>query len=273
MAELQILIAAYGPDALMRISSLRHDTYPGVEYVVSWQNYENGLVPDEIKERKDFKIFLEDSIGLCNNRNALLQHATADFALVSDDDLIYENEHLNNALHAFENNSQYHFLTFQYESKDFPKKYPGNSFVFPKTPKGYFVTSMEMGFNLKKIREDFGKAAFRFNPAYGVNGTTFYCGEEDILIYELQKKGMRGKYLPVTICENTDSTTSERIGNFEGFIETKGAVVSYIKPITWPMRMLTHAWRARKEIPIIRYCKWWLSGIKKARIQRVFENY
>lgn len=263
MVKLQVLICAYGPGAMENLATLHHTSIPEVEYLISWQKSDSQRIPDSLKNRKDINIYFETSEGLSNNRNALLRKAEADYVLIGDDDLIYENYHLINALQAFENNPEYHFLTFRYESEGFPKKYPEESFSFPKTPKGYFVTSMEIGFNLKKICEDFGEETIRFNPAFGINGSTFCCGEEDILIYELQKKGMRGKYLPITICENTDSTTSERIGNFEGFIETKGAVVSYIKPFTWPLRMLTHAWRARKEIPIIRYCKWWLSGVKK----------
>ena len=273
MAELQVLISAFGPRALERIASLRHDSHPEVEYIVGWQKHEGAEIPRSLRERKDFRILPLDSTGLCNNRNDLLAKAEARFVLTGDDDLIYTERHLETALKGFRENPACHFLTFKYESEDYPKTYPDRSFNLKKPPRGYFLTSMELGLNLEKIRSDFGRNAVEFNPAFGVNGTHFGSGEEDLLLASMLRKGMKGIFIPEYVCVNTDSTTSERIGHTREFIETKGAVITRIRPATCHLRMLAHAHRAAKQgIPFFTYCKWWLSGAHKARKGKVFKN-
>lgn len=273
---IDVLIAAYGEDALEKIGSLPHAPYPGVRYVVSWQNYDRTRIPESIESREDFLIHFEDSTGLCNNRNALISLAQGEIAVVSDDDLIYEASHFENIINAFAGNPDRHFLTFRYSSELYPKSYPKESFPLSKPPKGYFVTSMELAFNLKKIKEDFGSYAdLHFNPFFGVNGSAFGSGEEDILISSLLKKGYSAKFIPRDICVNTDSTTSERIGASREFIETKGAVMLLIKPSSWFLRMLSHAYRADRSkgenrVPFFKYCGWWLAGVRKARKIKVF---
>ena len=277
MCKLQILIAAYGPDALEKIASLPHPSFPGVEYLVCWQNHDKDRIPDSLRERKDFKIYFEESTGLCNNRNALLEKAGDCPVLISDDDLAYKEAHLNNVIEGFRQNPDCHFLTFKYHSDAYPKTYPEEGFDIQNPPKGYFVTSMELALNLKKIRSEGNEQeSLYFNPAFGVNGTVFICGEEDLLIDSMLKKGFSGRFVPSEVCVNTDSTTAERQGNTREFIETKGAVISHIRPSTWLPRMLTHALRAAKEsgenrIPFLTYCKWWMAGVRKARKKKVFK--
>lgn len=283
MSELLILISAYGPQALEKIASLRHESCQNVRYIVGWQKYDVRRIPSFLKQRKDFTILYEETVGLCNNRNALLKYAWDEivtvtdydvYALIADDDLEYTANNLNAAFKAFETNPRSHILTFQYASALFPKKYPSKSFDIRRPPKGYFVTSMELGFNLSLFKQSFENLEpIYFHPAFGVNGTLFGCGEEDLLLSRLLRKDCTGTYIPVEICSNTESTTSERISDTEAFIETKGAVMGYLKPYTWPLRMWTHAWRARKNVSLFKYCLWWLNGRGKARKARVFKNY
>lgn len=279
MADLQILISAYGPAALEKIGALEHARCPGVEYLVGWQKYDAFRIPSHLENRDDFKIISLDNTGLCNNRNALIERATAPIVVISDDDLEYRSEHLMNVKEAFDRHPDQHFITFRYESRGFPKVYPPQAFDIRRPPKNYFVTSMELAFNLEKIIKDYrNKAIINFNPAFGVNGSVFGSGEEEILIARLLRRGLKGMFIPEDICINTESTTSERIGSTRNFIETKGASISYVKPHSVLLRMLTHAWRAHKEkeekyIPFIDYCKWWLRGMAKAKKHKVFKNY
>lgn len=268
MTDLQVLISTYGPRGLDSVAALPHPAMDGVEYLVSWQAHEDKPVPESLRNRKDFIIFREESLGLCNNRNALLSQASAPLVVISDDDLEYEEVHLRAVLRAFRENPDAHFLTFRYASERFPKPYPSHSFDLRKPPKGYFVTSMELALNLKKMRED-GFGLPEFDPAFGINGTTFCCGEEDLLVYGMLKRGMSGRFIPEDICMNTDSTTSERIGATQPCIEAKGAVMRRIKPLSWPLRMITHALRSSKtkgsqHVAFLSYCRWWLNGVRKS---------
>lgn len=272
MPKIQVLIAAYGPDALERISLLPHASYPGVEYLIGWQNFDMRRVPPAISERSDFRIIFEKSSGLCNNRNALLREADGDIAVIADDDLAYEISHFEVLFKGIEDNPSCHFLTFRYHSDIVPKTYPAESFPLNRPPKGYFVTSMELVFNLKRIKSDFGSLKdVLFHPAFGVNGSLFCCGEEDIMVERLLRKGYKGKFIPQEICTNTDSTTSDRISHTRIFVETRGAVLLYIKPFSWPLRMIAHS--LRSDIPLARYCKWWLAGVRKAVAAKIFKDY
>ena len=271
-ADIRVLIAAYGPDALERIASLPHPRAQGVAYFVSWQCHQDTPVSRSLAEREDFMIFREESVGLCNNRNALLKYAGDGIALISDDDLAYASDHFENVRKAFGDNPECHILAFRYASQDYPKRYPGKGFDLKKPEKGYFVTSMEIALNAGLIKREFGSMkTVEFHPAFGVNGTLFGSGEEDILICRLLRRGFKGRYIPAEICVNTESTTSERTGDTEGFIQTKGAVMTYISPLTWPLRMLTHAFRS--DLPLLKYCRWWLAGVRKAHKNGVFRCY
>lgn len=276
-SQLQVLIVTKGQGGIERIARCRHPHVPGVEYLVSWQDSDMSKIPEELKERSDFKIYPTDSIGISHNRNAIFKHATADYLLLSDDDLNYSCEGLKGAIKSFEENPEYSFLTFKYSSETFPKRYPEKSFDFNgRIPKGYYHNSIEIGINLKAARKfiEFD-AVLKFNPNFGINGTHFISGEEDIFIERLKRYGHKGKFIPLVIAEHAGDTTGTRMANTEPFIRTKGAVMLYLKPRTWLPRMIAHALRARKEggkeAPgFLSYCLWWLKGVKEARKFRVF---
>ena len=271
MPELQILISTYGRDALKKIAALPHPRMRGVEYLVGWQGHDDAAVPEELQSRDDFRILRLDSVGLSNSRNAMMEEATAPLAAVSDDDLAYTEQHLLNIIESFRDHPEMDFIAFRYASDVCPKNYPEESFDLSRPPRGYFVTSMELVLNLGRIRRKGKMACVWFNKAFGVNGTTFGSGEEDILITRMLRGGLRGVYLPLDICLNTESTTSDRIRGSRGFVETLGACHLYINPKSWPLRMVSHALRQR-GIPAWRFCRWWIAGVGKARHNDVFAD-
>ena len=276
MADLQVLIAAYGGDAAEKIASLSHPELPGVEYLVSWQNFDTSKIPDSLNQRSDFKIFYEESTGLSNNRNNLLQKASAPVVLISDQDVAYSQKHIKTILDSFEEYPDCDFLAFRYSSSDFPKVYPRTSFQLDSAPKGYFLSSIELALNLKRIKKLGNLSHWQFNPFFGINGKLFGCAEEDVLMANVRNKGYRGRFIPADICLHTGPTTSERKGAAKECIEAKGAAMIFIKPGTWTLRMLIHAWRASRnpsaKTPFFQYCRWWMEGVRKARANKVFAH-
>lgn len=275
--KLQVLIAAYGPDALERIAVNSHPIYPDVEYLVNWQNHQDREIHQSLKDRTDFKIFRDKEIGLCNGRNSLIRHSSAEWLLISDDDVRYTEENLRNLLKAFEEFPDSAVLTFKYDSGRNHKVYPDEGFNLAKAPKGYFVSSIEMALNRKVLYPLIvpSRGAL-FNPAFGVNGSLFGSGEEDVLLHKIIKSDFKGRYVPTVVASHASSSTSERNALTRGFIETKGAVFLYIKPASWPLRMLAHARKASSQsgdnrIGFLRYCHWWLSGALKAHKHKVFK--
>lgn len=275
----QILIVTKGKEGIERISSNPHARETDMEYIVSWQDADMENIPENLKTREDFKIYPTDSIGISNNRNAAFRHATAPYIMLADDDLEYTSLHLRNIKKGFLTNPDCSILAFKYASPDFPKDYPDIPFELNgRHPKGYHITSFELGFNLEKIRELKGNLQdLEFNPNFGIGGKFFGSGEEDIVVAKMLRRGHKGRFLPSTIAIHRGPTTGMRDGSKEKFIETKGACLSYIKPYSWMPRMLVHAWRACRNkgearIPFGRYCSWWLAGVKKARENNVFSN-
>lgn len=277
-SRLQILIASYGEDGLRNITNETHPAVAEVEYIVNWQHHGDREVPQELQERKDFRIIRDENCGLCRARNNLLTHATADWIVISDDDVSNTEEHIRSVLKATEENPECAILTFRYESSKKHKEYPDDSFDISQPPKGYFVSSIEMVLNLGKIKSEGSFQDIKlFNPAFGINGDIFCCGEEDILIKRLLKSGFKGKYIPSTIASHHSESTGERLYNTRSFIETKGASFLYLHPLGWPLKMITHALRAEREkgdkrVSFLNYCRWWLSGMHKARKNKVFKE-
>lgn len=269
--QVQILISTFGKDGLERITSQNYPETDNISYLISWQNSQGLEVPEWLRERKDMTIIRESSTGLCNNRNAALRKAQGPWVVIADDDLHYTPEQLMNLLKALKENQEADFLAFRYRNENFPKAYPEYSFEIGREPKNYFTSSVELAMNLRQLREKrFREDGEWFNPAFGINGTIFSSGEEDILIAEFLKKGFQGKYIPKYITTHSSPTTSEKAEDTREFIETKGAVMLYVKPHSWPLRMLTHAWRS--SVPFGRYCRWWVDGVRKARKNKVFER-
>lgn len=281
LPEIQILIAAYGPEALARISSLSHPACSGLKYLVSWQNYGSGDIPEDLNSRNDFEIILSDTKGVAVNRNNLIYNSdkNVDFLLMSDDDVSYSEQQLETLFSAIKLNKDVCFLTFKYYSETWPKQYPSFTFDLNHPPKNYYVGGMEIGWNVKKIKERFKNLdVIFFHPAFGINGELFSSAEEPLLIKRMLNEGLSGRFIPEFICTHEGNSTMHRSGLSQGFIETKGASILYLKPKTWFLRMIVHAYRAQKgkgaqHIPFMRYCKWWLRGVRRAKKNNVFKSY
>lgn len=274
--SLQVLISAYGPEALSRIASLPHPAYTGVEYLVGWQNSADAAVPQALQERDDFRILRLDSKGLCRSRNALLSEASAPWVLISDDDIEYTSDSFRIILEATRRNSDCGILTFRFDSTVCSRQYPDIPFSLANPPKGYFATSFEILLNRALILA-IDPGLLRFHEAFGINGNFFGSGEEELLLHRLLRHGIKGEFMPATICRHDAPTTAEKIRNSREETEAKGAAMLYLQPSTWPLRMLCHAARAMRDsenrVNPVSYCRHWLAGVKKARTHKLFKDY
>ncbi len=258
---LQVLIVAYGADGIRRVAAGAHPAVSGVEYLVSWQKAECEI-PSEL-ERPDFRIVRTTTRGSASNHNNTLRLATAPLLLLADDDLSYSAEGLRGIIDAFDRHPDCDILTFKYDS-DCPKRYPEIEFPITKAPKGYYTTMFEIAFRRASLPEN-----VRFNEHFGVN-CDFCAGEEDLFLHAMLESGMKGRFIPETICFHPGPTTCDRKPQRE-LLEAKGAVFTRLKPYTWPLRMIAHALRAGKG-RFFSYCSQWYSGVRKARRLKVFES-
>lgn len=255
---LQVLISTYGRQGIERLASLPHPVMEGVEYIVSWQYGDDApVIPEPLKQRKDFTILPNGTRGLTINRNLALEAATAPLVLISDDDVEYSEEGLRNVIKGFEDNPEADYINFKYDSDDNPIPHFPQKADLRKPPKGWSTGgSFEIAFRLDSIR----KHNIRFNTLFGI-GAPFPSGEEDLLLHDVIKAGLHPIYLPVTIVTHQGTTTSMRTQSQDSFIRTKGAVFMILHPLSWPLRMIAHAVRFSKSAAERkRYIKAWLKG-------------
>lgn len=275
MTQLQVLICTFGPDGIRRVAECRHPQVDGVEYIVSWQLPEGEPEIPPCLDRSDFRIFPSKTRGLSVNRNLAFSHASAPLLLISDDDVEYTPERLRDVIDAFAQNEDCDFICFRYESDSYPKKYPEKGFHFSeKPPKGYYTTSFEIALRGRALsaNDSGGKTPITFNENFGI-GAPFGCGEEEIFIHDMIRAGLKGRFIPRTICRHDAATTATKENGGKEFIQTKGAMIGYLHPHTWPLRMLAHSLRQTGGLKRrFLYIRHWLSGFMKARRAGVYSG-
>lgn len=273
MTQLQVLICTFGPDGIRRVAECRHPQVDGVEYIVSWQLPEGEPEIPHCLDRSDFRIFPSKTKGLSVNRNLAFSHATAPLLLISDDDVEYTQEELLTVIDAFAQNEDCDFICFRYQSDSYPKNYPEKAFHFSeKPPKGYYTTSFEIALRGRALSANAsgGKTSIAFNENFGI-GAPFGCGEEEIFIHDMIRAGLKGKFIPWTICRHDAPTTATKENGGKEFIQTKGAMIGYLHPATWPLRMLAHSLRQTGGLKRrLLYIRHWFSGFMKARRAGVY---
>lgn len=260
---LDICIAAYRRKGLERLVSMSHPSLPGVRYIVSWQYAADAPddIPQEILLRKDMSVFPTDTVGLGANREKALEKAEAPLVLLSDDDVSYTAEEIQSVIAAFQTYPNHDFLIFRYRSDKNPRSFPDYEFDFENQPKNFPFGGPTIAFRLSKVREK----GVRFNPLFGVN-SMFNHGEDTLFVYDMSKKGLKGRYIPANCCRHEDSSTGMRLLKEPEFIAAKGALLYSIFPISWPLRMLTHTLREAEGVKSrLQYMGNWLKGVKKFR--------
>lgn len=270
MTQLQVLICTIGEDGINRVVNTYRPEVEGVEYLISWQQPDEKIeIPEELAIRKDYKVYITKSKGLCKNRNYAIQCASAPLCLISDDDVSYKTEELTNLISVFDKNPNSDIITVKYHSENYPKAYPDYSFNFPNVPKGYYVTSFEIAFRLAKV-----KNRIKMNENFGIGATVFKSGEEDIFIFDAFKNGLNLRFEPIFVGTHNHSTTGDRDNQEPYFWKVKGAVFYHLHRRTWLPRIIVNAWRESKktEKTIFYFLKYAFAGIIYARRNNVFKE-
>ncbi|MDE6272663.1 MAG: glycosyltransferase [Muribaculaceae bacterium] len=260
MIQLQVLISAYGAKGIQSVASLPHPEVEGVSYLVSWQYADDSPeIPRSLLDRKDFTVIPTSTRGLSINRNLALEASSAPLLLLGDDDIIYSREYLLAVIEAFRSHPDVDFICFRYKSERHPVDHPVSELRLTKPP--WWLISFCMAFR----RDVIEKSGVRFDERFGI-GAEFPSAEESVFLNDLLRKGIKALYLPVTVAEHPGATTVMRTETMPDFISAKAAAFVKIYPLTWPMRMITHALRfsdSMKERQ--RYISIWLDAVRRFR--------
>ncbi len=263
MTQLQVLISAYGEEGLRRVASLPHPEVDGVSYLVSWQYGDDApVIPQELLDRKDFTVIPTPTRGLSVNRNLALEASSAPLLLLGDDDIIYTEEYLLRVIDSFNRYPDIDFICFRYHSENHPVVHPAEERHLSTPP--WWLISFCMAFR----RSAMEKTGVRFDERFGI-GAEFPSAEESVFLNDLLRKGIKAMYLPLTVAEHPGATTVMKTETMPDFISAKAAAFVKIYPLSWPLRMMTHAlrfspsWKERR-----RYLRIWMEAVGRFRRSR-----
>lgn len=238
----EILISTYGADGLERLAregSLPH--IEGVSYLISWQRGDCAIDIPLSLFREDVRVVIASSTGSGANRANAIVHAKGDWCMVADDDLVFNTEGIRELVRNLEAQGQLDFALVQSSGGD-NKSFPAREYdVFPLA-KNHFVTEFEIVVRLQSLRD----AGINFNPHFGV-GKELRAGEGAVLLYEMKRKKLRGRYFPIVLACHPELTTSERLALDAGVLRSEGVVVALNYPVSGLLRVPLMVWRRSRR--------------------------
>lgn len=201
---LEVLISTCGPEGLERTAAMHLPRIEGVRYLVSAQLPVPVQIPAAL-DRTDVKVVFTPTRGLSVNRNHALAHATGDVLLIADDDLEFDPDGLRQIIKVFEADAFLDFAAFRHTGGD-GKWFPSQGFSFAdKEPKGYYLTSFELALRRTSLPSD-----IRFPENMGVGTPCFGAGEENVFMLLMRRRGMNGRFFPITVACHPAFTTGAR---------------------------------------------------------------
>ncbi len=244
VVRLQILIASFG----RRVEGIDPANLPrvdGVEYIVSCQN-PDGLDLDisAFDGRDDVRIHFYSDEGLSANRNHLLDLATANYMLLSDDDLKYHADGIIDLIDTFEADPGIDMVTTRAVVPE-PHVYPVDWHDLSKPCRFYDPISFEIALRRKAVVS----GGVRFSILTGIGAPYLAAGEENFFYRHCIKSGMKGVFRDIVVSEHPGLTTCTHSAASPGVIRTKGAFMPFARGYFGALiRLPLEAWRARRAL-------------------------
>ncbi|MGS0746157.1 glycosyltransferase [Syntrophomonas erecta subsp. sporosyntropha] len=161
--------------------------------------------------------------GLSNSRNRAIDNSSADICVISDDDVIYNEDYEGIIINAYNQYPEADVIVFKVALDYRKKKYPKN-----KKKLGFFsslkVSSNQITFRLKSIKDK----KIKFNPLFGAGSGKYISGEENIFMHECLRKKLNIIYVPKEISTVYQSESTWFKGYTAKYFISKGA---YFKEI------------------------------------------
>lgn len=206
MLTAQIQIATLGAAGVERAARMCLPSMPGLTYLVSIQNPDGESIdiPATLR-RPDIHTVMYPDRGISLNRNHALALADADIIFIADDDLDYSAEGIDAVRRYFERHPEVDYVTFRHRGPDNKYFPPVESPLQPREPAGYYLTAFELALRRSSLTPQ-----VRFSEWFGPGAPYFLAGEDIVMLLTLQRLGLRGMYIPVTVAEHHGLTTGHR---------------------------------------------------------------
>lgn len=193
---LTIVISTMGDgiEHLQRALSFHH---PSIRYLIVHQTSEERAVPFYLRTREDVTVIQSKSRGLSRSRNIGLSNCRTSYALIADDDVAFVKRGVLQILDIIDKDKP-DFGLFMIQTREGEpeyKQYPTSSYQIDHLK--HWVSSVEILVSVDKLRE----YNIRFDERFGL-GTQLGRGEEEVLIRDLIRQGLRGWYYPIYIVQH-----------------------------------------------------------------------
>lgn len=231
---LEVLIVTHGEDGMRSVLEGCYPQVDGVRWLLSWQRCDGIDVPEALALRKDFRVIRTDTIGVARNRINALEHASGPICLLSDDGLTYSASALASLRDYWLSHDEIDLLSCHVTEDD--RNYisvNADSFDFECEPRGYYFSAIEISFRLESVR----KVGVSFEPLLGAGAPELIAAEEEVFARTLLRKGLKGRRIPIKLCDHKGLSTGHRLTDHPGFVKTQGAFVRFLKPHTWMLKM------------------------------------
>lgn len=221
--DLEVLICTMGREGLERVEAMLPSPISGIGYVVSCQDPDSDIhdgVATSLRGRRDVTLGIHNDRGLSRNRNHALDMARAPLVVIADDDIEYCPGALERIRSIMTAEPAIDILTFRYEGPG-SKIYPPEEHDLADPYPGYNPASIELAFRMDPLRRNH----MRFSELAGLGAPYLKSGEESIFLARCLQKGLKGKFVPVTMCRHAAPSTGVREAASIGHLRSKGAYI------------------------------------------------
>lgn len=255
LPTLDLAVATHTSAGIERCAAMILPPAEGIRYIISWQDHGDAPVPQALM-RPDVEVLRFEESGLSRNRNNAIDHCTADIILLSDDDLIYYPEGLEELRRAFAERPHLDLATLRTRHEP-ENRFPDAEVVLGrKLPKNYFVTCFEIALR----RATAGK--MRCCTEVGPGSERFHAGEDTFLLHSAIRRGYHCRYLPIVIGAHPHESTGTHAHPSAGVLRSKGVEIALVYPWSAVLRVPLAAWREHRnrKTPILRALFYITSG-------------
>lgn len=180
--------------------------------------------------------------GVGKNRNMAILHATGDYLIIADDDMVYKEGYVENVIKTFEENPKADIIVFELNYLNrFTKGRKPNK----KVKRIHLYNSMRYGAARIAIkRESLLKSNIWFSLLYG-GGAPYSCGEDALFIREAIRKGLKIYASPYIIADVKQEESSWFKGYNEKYYFDRGVWLANAFPIIKYPLALYYAYRLK----------------------------
>lgn len=253
---MQVLVSTRGQAGLDRLATHCLPVVTEMQWLVSCQrgNDKSVTIPAALAERHDIRIYLTDSHGLSANRNNALSLATAPYALIADDDLDFYQEGLEKIMGIFKSCPDIDVLTFRHTGPSL-RHYPSHGQDIMTLIRNYHVCSVEMAFKRTALTD----RNIRFSLLAGIGAPYLPQGEEELLLDDCRKAGLKGMFADVAVAHHAGVSSGHR--NFNaGSMRSRGAVLWHRHRLMGVVRIPRVAWQLRYKVNFAKGIIWLSQG-------------